>query len=298
MKKQTFAAAVVAAMLSFQVPTFAQQPAKGGADSNQNRGAAADQNRNAAGAGAASDRAAAGGDRTGGDRAGGDRAGLAADRSGAAANNNQQETDRHFILAVASNDQFEIALSNLARERVSNDQVKQFAQRLIEDHQASSQQLAQIAKAAGVEIPKTMNEVHQAELNHLQKLQGRDFERGYVYCNVAGHTKNVLKFRDEAAEAQDQQLKQFAASMLPKLQQHLQQAQQLAGWEGGAIQAGFHQSGAADHHGGATSGSRSGASGAGSSDNTSNRPGNAAGGNAGAGNTGAGNTGGAGGVNR
>ena len=79
-----------------------------------------------------------------------------------------------------------------------------------------------------------MNEVHQAMLAHMQKLQGRDFEKAFVYGQVADHVKDILCFRDAASEVQDPQLKQFATASLPKLQEHLREAQRLAGWGAGA----------------------------------------------------------------
>jgi hypothetical protein len=40
-----------------------------------------------------------------------------------------------------------------------------------------------------------------------------------------------LKFRNCSQKLQDAELKQFAQQQLPALQQHLQHAQQLAGWD-------------------------------------------------------------------
>ena len=64
----------------------------------------------------------------------------------------------------------------------------------------------------------------------MQKMQGKHFEKDFVYGQLAGHVMDVLKFRDASQELKDNELKQFAAQTLPKLQQHLQTAQRLAGW--------------------------------------------------------------------
>ena len=59
-------------------------------------------------------------------------------------------------------------------------------------------------------------------------MQGQEFDRAWLYGNVAGHTKAVLKFRDEAREGQNEQIKQFAQQTLPVIQKHLQHAQEMA----------------------------------------------------------------------
>ena len=59
-------------------------------------------------------------------------------------------------------------------------------------------------------------------------MQGQEFDRAWLYGNVAGHTKAVLMFRDAAQECQNPQLKQYAQETLPTLRQHLEHAQKIA----------------------------------------------------------------------
>ena len=74
-------------------------------------------------------------------------------------------------------------------------------------------------------------------------MQGAEFERAYVIHQVADHVKAVLKYRDASQMAKNDQLKSFASQALPKLQQHLQQASQIAGWDESAITAGASERG-------------------------------------------------------
>jgi len=249
MKKFTLMAAALAAALSASQPTFAADQSDRGSERNApaNRGTTDDKT-NATGAGANAQPAAG---RTAADRTSPD----AADKN----------MDQHFVREAAIDGQYEVQVAQLAQQRAQSQEVKQFADHLIRDHQQANQQLMQLAQSKGIDIPRQLDPVHQAKIEKFQKLQGRQFEKEWVYSQLAGHVVDVLKFRDASQELQDNDLKQFAAQTLPKLQQHLQQAERLAGWGPGgeARPAGAteHGTGAHDATPGATSGSRTGEAG-------------------------------------
>ena len=155
-----------------------------------------------------------------------------ADRAGQSARaGKSQNMDQKFVECAATMDQFEIQAAKLAERQAQDDQIKQFARQIAQDHQQSSQALQQAAQQAGIQVSQQLKPAQQAMLQDLQQMQGEDFDRAWLYGNVAGHTIAVLKFRDAAKECQNEQLKQFAQQTLPKLQQHLQHAQELAQFE-------------------------------------------------------------------
>ena len=139
-----------------------------------------------------------------------------------------QNMDQKFVECASTMDQFEIQAAKLAERNAQDDQIKQFARQIAQDHQQSSQALQRAAQQAGIQVSQQLKPAQQAMLQDLQQMQGQDFDRAWLYGNVAGHTIAVLKFRDAARECQNEQLKQFAQQTLPKLQQHLQHAQELA----------------------------------------------------------------------
>jgi len=139
-----------------------------------------------------------------------------------------QNMDQKFVECAATMDQFEIQAAKLAERNAQDDKIKQFARQITQDHQQSSQALQRAAQQAGIEVSQQLKPAQQAMLQDLQQMQGEDFDRAWLYGNVAGHTVAVLKYRDAAKECQNEQLKQFAQQTLPKLQQHLQHAQELA----------------------------------------------------------------------
>lgn len=69
--------------------------------------------------------------------------------------NQEHMTDQQFVYKAALGGQKEIALSQLALQKSSSDEVKKFAQKMIADHSKIGQQLAQTAQKNGLSVPPT-----------------------------------------------------------------------------------------------------------------------------------------------
>jgi putative membrane protein len=218
-----FSALLVAAAL-YVCPVWAlAQDQKTAGDAARDAGSSA---RDAAGNAASSARDAAG------NAAGDARAQAAAAREGAAAGaQGQMSEEQAFVRGAASGGMLEVQAAKLALQKAQRQEVKDFAQKIIDDHTKSNQQLMQIAQSKQIQVPREMKAGHRGELQDLQELSGQQFEDAYIIGQVGDHMKMVLKFRNCSQKLQDAELKKFAQQQLPALQQHLQHAQQLAGWD-------------------------------------------------------------------
>jgi len=153
--------------------------------------------------------------------------------------------DQKCAMKIADVNNFEIQAGQLAQQKAQSNEIKQFAKMMVDDHTQAQQQLQQIAQQKGWQFSQELMPVHREMLSELNKLDGQEFERAYLYGQVAGHTKTALKLRDDKTELQDPQLKQYAATLLPKVQAHLRHGQQLANADE-AITAGARISGDQD----------------------------------------------------
>jgi len=186
-----------------------------------------------------------------------DRAGTAAEQAGKAASDavdsvarvagareeaNAGSKDQKCAAKIADANNFEIQAGRIAEQKAQSEEVKQFAKMMVEDHTQAQQQLQQIAQQKSWQFSQELMPVHRAMLDELNKLEGPEFERAYLYGQVGGHTIVALKLRDAKTEVQDPELRQYAATIFPKVQQHLQQAQRLANADE-AITAGARISG-------------------------------------------------------
>jgi putative membrane protein len=136
--------------------------------------------------------------------------------------------DRKFVTNAAEAGAAEVAMGKLASDRASSTDVKSFAARMVTDHQKAGDQLKSIASAKGVTPPDRLSKKDQSELDKLGRLKGVAFDKEYVKVQLAAHKDAIALFGSESKSGKDTDLKQFASTTLPTLQDHLQMVQQLS----------------------------------------------------------------------
>src|SRR5689334_9798601 len=134
--------------------------------------------------------------------------------------------DIEFVFDAAKGGLAEVELGKLAADRAQNEEVKKFAQRMVDDHSKANDQLKQIAESKGIKLPSDVEAKDKALMQRLEKLNGAAFDRAYMNAMVNDHVKDVNEFKKEANAGRDSQVKSFASSTLPTLEEHLQHARQ------------------------------------------------------------------------
>src|SRR5262245_26394551 len=86
-----------------------------------------------------------------------------------------------FVTLAAQSDMLEIESSKLALSKSDNAKTKEFANRMIKDHTATSAELKSLLSGGKVQasLPSGLDKAHQEKLDKLKKLDGRDFTREY-----------------------------------------------------------------------------------------------------------------------
>jgi putative membrane protein len=169
--------------------------------------------------------------------------------------------DRDFVAEACAAGKAEVADGQLAVNRASNPAVKTFAQRMVDDHTRTNQDLLQLASIKGLtpqsgmtsrtastptgqagQIPaaaqtageQVTEQPAQSKakaldmMNKWSKLSGTDFDREYMKAQIQNHEKAVFLFETEANSGSDPDLKTFAEKALPALRDHLKMARDVA----------------------------------------------------------------------
>jgi len=131
-----------------------------------------------------------------------------------------QRTDRNFITKAAAGGRAEVELGQLAQGKASSDAVKQFGQRMVEDHGAANQELMQLAENKGMQLDDKTPKPDRL-LTRLSKLQGPEFDREYVKAMAKDRKQDVAEFRRMHSGAVDPNLKAWVDKTLPTLEDHL-----------------------------------------------------------------------------
>lgn len=133
-------------------------------------------------------------------------------------------SDEKFVKEAAQGGMMEVALGQIAVEKATHDQVKQFGQRMVDDHGKANQELMALAKNKNVALAGDLGGRHKKTVDRLS--QSKQFDRDYMNAMVDDHKEDIKAFERAADKAQDGEVKNFAAKTLPTLKTHLQLARE------------------------------------------------------------------------
>jgi putative membrane protein len=135
--------------------------------------------------------------------------------------------DASFVREAAADSTAEVEHGRLATQNASSADVKQFAQRMVDDHSKANAELKGIASTKQLTIPAELTGKHKAMQDKLSKLKGAEFDKAYMAHMVTAHQQAVSLFEREAKTGKDEELKAWAQKTLPTLQEHLKMARDI-----------------------------------------------------------------------
>jgi putative membrane protein len=142
----------------------------------------------------------------------------------------------------------EVQLGQLATQRGSSPDVKQFGQMMIQDHTKAGEELTLIAMTYNIPPDTTLSEKHRELMDKLSKMRGAEFDREYISAMIEGHNDVIDKLQSRVDEKDrvgvatgqapkdknvkpepadshvDASLNQWAADTLPVAKQHFEKA--------------------------------------------------------------------------
>ena len=119
----------------------------------------------------------------------------------------------------------EVTLGQIATQNAQDPAVRDFGARMVRDHQAAGQELAQIVSQKGASVSDEPGMLDSHMISHLQSLKGPEIDVAYIKHMVSDHKQVIRDFQKEAESGDDADVKNFAAKTLPTLQEHLRLAQ-------------------------------------------------------------------------
>jgi putative membrane protein len=119
----------------------------------------------------------------------------------------------------------EVELGKLAVAKAASQQVKDFGQKMIDDHSKANDELKTLAQTKNFSMPTDLGAKDKALRARLSNLSGAAFDRAYVQAMVTDRRMDVNEFRQESKVGKDTDVKAFASKTLPTLDDHLKLAQ-------------------------------------------------------------------------
>jgi putative membrane protein len=154
-----------------------------------------------------------------------------------AAKSGIQGRDLKYFNDLAQANMAEVEAAKLAQDKAQSEEVKKYAQHMVEDHGKMLEEQQQMAKTKNVEVPKQPKKDSQSAMKKLEGLSGEKFDQAFMEQMVKDHEKSLKLAREASKNAKDPELKQAAEQATPKIEEHLKMARQIHGSAGGGTKA-------------------------------------------------------------
>jgi putative membrane protein len=133
-----------------------------------------------------------------------------------------------FTMAAASGNTLEVETSRIALQKSDNQDIKSFAQMMIDDHTKVGEAMKTTLQKAGLPAPADkLTPKHQDTVDKLKQAGQGKFDGQYVAAQIKAHDEAVDLFSKYAKNGDNADLKQFAEATLPSLQKHKTAAEDL-----------------------------------------------------------------------
>lgn len=143
--------------------------------------------------------------------------------------NTLSREDRDMIEDLAQANIAEIETGRLVLNKSQNPRVREYAQKMIDDHSTAQQELQQMAQAKGMTLPQETNLAHRTVAGALRLLSGETFESQYINrVGIDDHQRTVALLQKAQGQARDTEFKALAGRLLPVVQGHLDMARQMS----------------------------------------------------------------------
>lgn len=143
---------------------------------------------------------------------------------------NPNALDADFAMMAAMGGMAEVEWGNLAADKATDKNVRNYAKKMVKDHTKANKNLMKVASKKNMTLPTAMSAEQMQILTSLQAASGAEFDRMYIQMSgVDAHQKMQALFQNQIANGTDADLKAFATKTLPTVQMHLQMAQEMSG---------------------------------------------------------------------
>ena len=131
---------------------------------------------------------------------------------------------RRYIRRTTISNVYEVVAARIALRRSRTPEVRDFANRMMDEHRQAVAIITQASAQAGLPQRPMLDRTHRAMLNRLRRVPDSDFDRVYMNQQLVAHMNAAAVQEGYLRDGDNPALLQAAAQLRPIVQQHLDMA--------------------------------------------------------------------------
>ena len=137
-------------------------------------------------------------------------------------------TEPQILAMLDSIHQSEIQEAQLAQQRAANPQVRDYANRMQNDHTMLNQHGNNLSSRLNLQPAQVFNKPdHRLAMDAMRMKSGTEFDRAYIQHNIMEHQDALRTLNDIARDARTPDIQTLVAQARPVIEMHLRTAQEL-----------------------------------------------------------------------
>lgn len=132
-----------------------------------------------------------------------------------------------FLIRVTEDSLAEMELCMLALENSERDEVKVFAQSMLDEHGKLGQQIEKMASDMKVRFPKNVRPEHASQVREMTRLQGDKFDQRFLEQNIRYHENDLKVFQHYAQQKSGGPVQKLAETGVQLFEKHLKMVREL-----------------------------------------------------------------------
>jgi putative membrane protein len=141
---------------------------------------------------------------------------------------NTTSSDKGFLKDSMEGSLAEVNFAKLALQKSQDKNVREFATKMIHDHEMLISEMKPLAKEMGVKVPTGAPLSDHAKYMELKMKSGTDFDRAYVEAMVKDHHDDLQAFLDEEGKTSNSQLKAAVQKGESVIREHTEMIDKIA----------------------------------------------------------------------
>jgi len=147
-------------------------------------------------------------------------------------------SDSSFIRQTIRGNYTEVALGRLAGSRATNAEVKDFAKRIVSDHNDMNKEWVDLAQDNDMKVTVEFGPAGQQSIDRLEGLSGAAFDQAYMSEMIREHEQDLAALQRMATSARSSEVRQLSSTGASTVREHLTLAQQIGSQVGVSSTAG------------------------------------------------------------
>ena len=135
--------------------------------------------------------------------------------------------DKNSLHMMANGNLAEVQLAKEALTNSDNQDVKDFAQKMIDEHSKANEELIAIGKAHGTDYTPKLSTTETLTFDKMRPLKAAIFDGTYIKHAVADHTDDLKEYQKAAKTVKDPDLLAYVQKTTPVVEEHLKMAKDI-----------------------------------------------------------------------